>query len=220
MSAFLSSLQRFSSALWMTVRSPWDGLVAYVTLHPGIAPIIGSMITALISAIVLFWIASRYTMRMKQVDASLEFSKRFHDLIEQLRTLNRSYELKRQDNKDGLQTETDVNDANAWWWRFFDLQLYQLDFFHQRFLRAGRFLEWMTWRWYDHRNNTMSCCGMDYRKGWQYWKDNPALGNNRLAVFLDRIHGAAEPEGVRKIVEQSAPRRGILFRRKIRSDLT
>ena len=151
--------------------------------------------------------------KLKRIEATLEFSKRFHDLIQEQRALNKEYDKKQE--KDN---PSDKADALVWWWRFFDLQLYEFDFYQSGYLREGRFIEWMTWRWYDHNApgaKPLVVCGMDYKAGWEAWKSQPAHAHahahehehgNRLVAFLDDIHRADDPSQIASIVKKCGPR--------------
>ena len=142
----------------MQTSSPSD-LLSFLKEYTAFGAIIGAVITASVNMGVLFWIASRYTKRLKRIESTLEFSKRFQELLQQQRDLNRRCSTS--------PTQMDIDDADTWWWRFFDLQLYEFDFFQQGLVRRERFLEWMKWRWYDYQaaKNAMSnTCGMDYKK--------------------------------------------------------
>jgi hypothetical protein len=100
-------------------------------------------------------------------------------------------------------TAVEEQDAVAWWWRFFDLLLYEFDFWQRGNIREERFLEWMLWRWYDSHpkkgEQTWATCGVGYMQGWERWKKHPAHGN-RLRGLLDDIHAADHPKKVPGIV--------------------
>jgi hypothetical protein len=180
--------------------SPSD-LLRFLQDYPASGAIIGAVITALVNMGVLFGIASRYTKRLKRIESTLEFSKRFQDLLQQQRDLNRRCSTP--------PTTMDIDDADTWWWRFFDLQLYEFDFFQQGLVRRERFLEWMKWRWYDYKaaKNAMSTtCGVDYKEGWQSWKNRPAMKENRLVRFLDAVHNASNVQEIASLVKKNAPR--------------
>src|SRR5215831_9194487 len=90
----------FSAVIWtskvtpatngglMQTSSPSD-LLSFLKEYPAFGAIIGAVITALVNMGVLFWIASRYTKRLKRIESTLEFSKRFQELLQQQRDLNR-----------------------------------------------------------------------------------------------------------------------------------
>ncbi len=184
---------------------------------PGDAPIIGGCGGALVAGIFAILIAQTYTKRMKQFEAMLEFSKRFHELIQEQRAMNRKYE----ENKKAAcyDPKVDDEDAKAWWWRFFDLQLYEYDFYQEGLVDKGRFEEWMIWRWYDsHREpgKEWRTCGIDYVTGWNNWKENPEHGS-RLIRLLNEIHkipDCADKKQVHKRVRQLVRGRGPGFLKK------
>lgn len=105
------------------------------------SPIIANLLSASISACVLFIIAAHYTTRFKRIDSTLEFSKRFQELLKDQRLLNAAYDRDRLASPALPQTCIEKEDAIAWWWRFFDLLLYEFDFFHQKLVREDRFVE-------------------------------------------------------------------------------
>lgn len=151
---------------------------------PGDAPIFG----AIIAGVAAWAIANFYTKRLKRIEATLEFSKRFHELIQQQRSLNRRYEHERV--KPGYDSKADQDDADAWWWQVFDLLLYEYDFYQSRLVGMGRFEEWMVWRWHDFHpepGKEWTTCGVNYTEAWARWKQHPAHGS-RLITLVDEIH--------------------------------
>jgi hypothetical protein len=169
---------------------------------PADAPIIGGWGGALLAGLFAIFIAQRYTKQLKQIEATLEFSKRFHELIQQQCVLNRKY---MEDQRDGKSLpESEEKDGQAWWWRFFDLLLYEYDFYQQGLVRKVRFEEWMIWRWYDsHRESGQEwrTCGIDYLSGWKNWKIHPAHGP-RLIELLDQIHAIPDNADKKKVHEE------------------
>jgi len=165
-------------------------------LWPGLAPIVG----AAVAGGAAWWIAERYTRRLKQIEATLEFSKRFHELIQQQRALNAKYEetlAKSSEAKTEATTKELArtlkiakDDAKAWWWRFFDLLLYEYDFYQKRMVRERRFQEWMIWRWHDFNPDAgkeWTTCEINYKTGFENWKGHPVHGD-RLIRLLEEIH--------------------------------
>ena len=178
---------------------------------PGIAPILGGIGGAFVAGIFACVIAQFYTKRLKQIESTLEFSKRFHELIQQQRVLNRKFEEDRLPNKNTPRTETAIEstaavqpttpiekeDAAAWWWCLFDLLLYEYDFYQKGMVRKARFEEWMVWRWHDYNPapaKEWKTCGVTYRQSWDDWKNHPAHGS-RLIALLDEIHRIPDPGG-------------------------
>ncbi len=128
--------------------------------YPGDLPVL----VAFFAAVVGWFSANYFTARVKRIDATLEFNKRFHELIERQDALNRKYEedkirLEEEGNRnprDPLKLKAAKNSLKcsekegvAWWWEFFDLLLHEFDFWHQNLVTRVRFLEWMVWRWAD-----------------------------------------------------------------------
>lgn len=111
----------------------------------GLAP----LLAALIAGCFAWRIAAVYTKRLKQIELTLEFSRRFHDLIQRQRVLNTKYDRRRIATPAAPDTPIEVQDATAWWWCFFDLLLYEYDFYQKGMVRKSCFEEWMIWRWHD-----------------------------------------------------------------------
>ena len=199
-------------SLQMTLLGPitsfWQRFEQYILRVPPAASIIGPVsaatLAAMISAFVLFWIARRYTVRIKQIESTLEFSKRFQELLKEQRELNRNFAA--------TPRTTEEQDGSTWWWRFFDLILYEFDFYHQRLVRQERFTEWMKWRWFDFRatgTDVWQTCGIEYKRGWELWKEKDAMRlpkPNRLITFLDKIHDAPDVSGVVRLCRKNSPR--------------
>lgn len=155
-------------------------------------PSLAVLIAALGTGLAGWWIADYYTGRLKQIEMTLEFSKRFHELIQQQRELNAKFE--KTNSTDTTARKIAKEDAKAWWWRFFDLLLYEYDFYQQGLVRKRRFEEWMIWRWHDYHPDTDSewkTCDMTYKDGYKYWKGHPVHGG-RLIELLDEIHDKIE----------------------------
>ena len=196
---------------------------------PGIATLLAATLGASVAAWVAHGVANKYTARVKRVEATLQFSKQFHELIQLQRALNGKYEevlakcnkalatKSEAEKTEAERTEAGIQsdviekiakgDAKAWWWQFFDLLLYEFDFWQQGYVREERFIEWMVWRWHDSHPRTdvneprWETCGMDYIEGWDRWRSHPAHGG-RLLELLDRIHKAKHPNKVPDIVDE------------------
>lgn len=156
----------------------------FVDLWPNDA----SIIAAILAGLGAWLIAHVYTKRLKRIEATLEFSRRFHELIQQQCVLNRKY-AEDYRAKTSL-PEIEKQEADAWWWRFFDLLLYEFYFWQRGLIRNERFIEWMVWRWHDDhpkRGKKWKTCGVDYKDGWANWRIHPAHGS-RLITLLDEIH--------------------------------
>jgi hypothetical protein len=145
--------------------------------------------------------------RREQIESTLEFSRRFGELLQLQSKLNQAYDRARSTahTQDDPPTALETNEARIWWWLFFDLLLYEYDFFKQDLVWKERFKEWIRWRWYDAKatgNDMWKTCGMDYQTGWKNWKEKPANRKNRLVEFLERVHQAQDVAAVERIVEE------------------
>jgi hypothetical protein len=158
----------------------------------GVAPILAAIIAGCFG-----WaIAQFYTKQLKQIEAALDFSKRFHELIQQQRVLNRKYDEARLKCKvERAVNKLDKQDADAWWWRFFDLLQYEYDFYQKGMVRKARFEEWMVWRWHDfhpEEGKEWKTCGIEYSEAWATWTKHPAQPS-RLIKLLTEIHEIRVP---------------------------
>lgn len=152
----------------------------------GVAPILA----AIIAGGFAWTIAELFTKRLKQIEASLVFSEQFHELVQKQRALNRKYDRARLNGSvvAAAVDQLDKQDAEAWWWRFFDLLLYEYDFYQKGMIRKERFEEWMVWRWYDFHaapGKEWKTCGIGYHQAWANWKGDHG---SRLIDLLDAIH--------------------------------
>ena len=164
----------------------------------GVAPILA----AIIAGFFAWAIAEFYTKRLKRIEATLEFSKRFHELIQQQRALNRKQAEDKRDNKSLLKIEEE--EAYAWWWQFFDLLLYEFDFWRRGLVRDQRFLEWMLWRWHDaypKSGREWTTCGVSYIDGWERWRTHPAHGSP-LIELISSIHAISKDTGAKEVEEK------------------
>jgi hypothetical protein len=202
-------------AVWSSITHFASAIAAeFVILWPGEAPIIAAIFAGLFG-----WaIAEFYTKRLKQIEATLEFSKRFHELIQQQGVLNRKYVEVRLNGKVAPALDAiDKEDANDWWWRIFDLLAYEYDFYQKGMVRKARFEEWMVWRWYDFHpepGKEWKTCGIAYKDAWATWKKHPAQPS-RLIELLDEIHAISVPPNTKdgnrvleKIVRDKVKRHG------------
>lgn len=193
--------------------------------YPGDLPIL----TALFAAVIAWWSAYYFTGRVKRIDATLDFSKRFHELIQRQDALNRKYaedQIKLEEERSRnppdrfklMAVESSLKccekESVAWWWQFFDLVLHEFDFWRRGLVREERFDEWMMWRWHDaHPKADMApwtTGGIGYMDGWRIWRSHPAHGN-RLIDLLDEIHKARNPKEVPAIVAK--------YRQRLRDDV-
>jgi len=177
----------------------WHGFEHYIQKFPGL----GAVFAALITGLILFLIAWRYTRRLKMIDATLEFSKRFQDLLQQQHELNKDYGKSHEYQVSAKPNPVEKMEAEAWWWRFFDLLLYEFDFRRHGLLDRDRFREWMTWRWYDFHGwngELWRTCGVTYEEGWKYWSRHPAVQKNPLLNFLNDVHRAKNADCAERVV--------------------
>ncbi len=178
----------------------WHHFEHYIRKYPGLGGIFGAVFTGLI----LVLIAVLYTTRLSRINATLDFSKRFHDLLEQQHKLNTDFTKARAGaTRLTPATAEERSDAEAWWWRFFDLLLYEFEFRRHWQIDKKRFHEWMTWRYYDFKGwdgYVWKTCGVSYAEGWCKWKSYPPNKKNPLVVFLDDVHNAPDPEAADRVV--------------------
>lgn len=179
--------------------------------YPGLGPFFGAIIASLFAATAAWRIAARYTKSIKTTEATFEFSKRFQELLQKQLELNKEYKAVFKDCTPPI--EEDDSDAIVWWWRFFDLMLYEFQFFRDGLVVEDRFIEWMKWRRYDFNSKESelwSTCGLNYPAAWHKWKTRLPMQGNPFINFLDMIHDPKKGE-VGEIVRTVAPRR---WRRK------
>jgi hypothetical protein len=160
--------------------------------------------------------------RLKRIESTLEFSRRFQELIRDRRHLNRKYSDAHEEKKDAQPTSAEKDEGLVWWWAFFDLMLYQFDFFQRGLIREERFIEWMRWRWYDFNpkpdEEVWKTCGVTYKDGWDLWSTRKAHRKNRLIQFLNDVHEADTPGEVARIVRAQGPRPGQKTKLDIESE--
>ncbi|MGA8494684.1 MAG: hypothetical protein WB764_04335 [Xanthobacteraceae bacterium] len=179
-------------------------------LWPGAAPVIA----AIIAGIAAWLVAHFYTKRLKRVEVTLEFSRRFHELIQQQCVLNR----KRAEDRRSCNSlpEIDKQDADAWWWSFFEQLQYEFYFWQRRLIRDERFIEWMVWSWHNAHpkpGEEFVTCGVDYKQGWKRWHNQPAHDSG-LIKLLDAIHripDEKDEEMVNKKVQAIVKRHRLPF---------
>jgi hypothetical protein len=172
---------------------------------------LGGFISAAIDGVVVWLIARRVTVRLKMIESTLEFSKRFGELIKEQSDLNQTYMGKRAaQNIPRSNLETDQ--ARVWWWRFFDLVLYEYDFFKHGLVWDERLTQWMKWRWHEWHEvdaqgkSVWKTNGIDYREGWKSSKERPANKNDRLIKFMDTVHAKDDVNEVAGIVRANSPK--------------
>lgn len=180
----------------------WHHFEHYIQKYPGIGGFFGAAVSGLITGSILLLIAVYYTKRFNRINATLEFRKRFHELLQQQQSLNTKFADAHQDQEIPQPTERERGEAQAWWWRFFDLLLYEYEFARHGQVEKARFREWMRWRWYDFNGENgqfWQTCGVTYAQGWHYWKGRQAVQGNPLINFLNDIHRANEADAKRLV---------------------
>jgi hypothetical protein len=196
-----------SASVEAVINMP-SAIVEFITANKQVgAAIAGGATSAVLGGLFALFIAKRITLQLKMIDNTLEFSKRFGELLKEQGTLNKTYKTCITD-KTPQHEEAELEEAMVWWWRFFDLMLYEYDFFRNGLLWDARFAMWMVWRWLDYNDETKTFTtnGMGYRDGWSTWSKKPANVENRFVKFLEQIHKAADRKEVEAIVKSAAPR--------------
>jgi hypothetical protein len=157
------------------------------------ATLLGALITVAGAAL----IANRYTKRFKRVDATLEFSKRYHDLIAEGAKLNETYAKKNSP------TAIDQEPGKEWWVRFFDLMQFEYHFYRHGLILPETFAQWMWWRHFDYtgeRSHQKVVTGIDYVSGWKHYQSLPALKDNPHIQFMELVHGASSRRIIRNVL--------------------
>jgi hypothetical protein len=161
---------------------------------------------AITSGVFVILIAQFYTKRIKSVDATLEFSQRFHNLHAEQRKLNIDAERQSTNNLDDLEPITMIT-AQSWWLRFFDLMQFQYHFFCHGLIIDEIFEEWMRWRHKEMKNQDpfkRNVGGISYPDGWAYWKYTQTIAeqNSPFVNFLNEIHEIKDVNLVSKIARK------------------
>lgn len=176
-----------------------------------VGPVLEGLLSSMIGGLVLWWIASHYTLGLKKFESTLEFSKRFGELIQEQSDLNQAY-MKARTVENNPANDLETDQARVWWWRFFDLVLYEYDFFKRGLVWVERLTRWMKWSWHhwhevdDQGKSVWKTNGIDYREGWKSWKEHPANKNSGLRKFLDAVHKLDDPDKVEGIVSANSPK--------------
>jgi hypothetical protein len=175
---------------WLGHFLGWHAFSSYMH-KKGTAPIFGALITATAALI----IAQIYTKRFKRVDATLDFMRRFGELLKQQHDLNKEYDFFQSTIKDRIE-------GYAFFDRFFAEMLNEFRFFEEGLIKPDTFLEWTTWRWHDYRDDLGTTIprtrGVSYREGWERWLKRPVLRdykNEGFIRFLNEIHGVGSVNG-------------------------
>jgi hypothetical protein len=177
-----------------------------------------ALIEGVLTALAVWLTAHWYTFRIKKIESTLEFSRRFWELNERRNEMNSEYAKK---HPAGVGPSDDERKLGlTWWWRFFDLIMYEYDFFKRALVWNDRFKMWMKWRYYNHNfereeHEPWEANGVDYATGWSHWQKMKANEHAPFQDFLDRIHAAKNSKEVGQIVEKESVGRwhklGMLF---------
>jgi hypothetical protein len=173
----------------------------------------GSITSALLAGLLGWYLARKFTLRVKMVESTLEFSKRYGDAMNLRSELNAALAVATPAQPFHNQTDSATN----WWIQFFDLMLYEFDFFRQGLIWDERFAQWMKWRWNDFQEDgkaraaipptkSWDTLGMSYLDGWKVWSTRAPNNNNRLVNFLDTVHRASSFQEVERLVAAISPR--------------
>jgi hypothetical protein len=180
-------------------------ILDFIRAYPGLGSFFGSIIGATITAFVVWRVAMVVTKKLKRIDSTFEFSKRYQDLLLQKRKLQKQYKTVPSPSIMDLK-----DDAMAWWFRYFDLNLFEFDFFCAKLVTRERFIEWTAWRQLDFQENK-DVCGITYKDGWKAWSEITAMQGNPFIDFLTEVH-VGKKEEVKDIVRRLAARRRAAWR--------
>jgi hypothetical protein len=59
--------------------------------YPGLGAIYAALVSAVFTLFAAFWVASRYTRRTKAIEATLSFSRQYHELLQYRNGLNNDF---------------------------------------------------------------------------------------------------------------------------------
>lgn len=197
----------------------WHAFAVYICHYPGLGPLLGSVLVAVIAVIGAFGAPRIFTNRIKRIEATLEFSRRFQELLKMQHELNREFYFSKSGDRCDHPpvSPKDQENAKALYVRFFDLMLNELKFFSWGLVDRDTFNEWMAWRWYDwepKRNRRrrsalasagLETCGVSYRVGWRAWMNRPVIRRNPLVPFLNQVHRARDESEIRRIARWYGP---------------
>jgi hypothetical protein len=188
-------------------------IVPYIRAVP--PPIWGALIAGLFALIV----AEIYTKRIKQIEATLEFSKRYHELLKDQHELNEKHYF----DKDGKRyadpqqiTDAKITRAHVFFYQLFDLFLNEFEYFKKGLMDETRFSNWMRWRWTDYNDKrhenpipfNIDAFGKSYKEEWKFLvSDNRAVWPTDFFEFLSDVHGASSINEVERVVHNARPLR-------------
>ena len=172
--------------------------------YQALGPFWGAIFGAMLTAGVVGGVVQSRTKRHQEATALFEFSKRFHQLLDEAHSLARAYKA-----AGGTPNEAGAAEAAAYYRKFFDLLVSEHYFFTQGFVRRETFLEWMKWRWgawHDVEGARVLVCGVPYQTAWREWSQRPLMKSHPLVQFVDEVHAAPDLAAVRRLVDRQAPR--------------
>jgi len=175
--------------------------------YQALGPFWGAIFGAMLTAGVVGGVVQSRTKRHQEATALFEFSKRFHQLLDEAHSLAKMYAA-----AGGEPSEAMAAEAAAYYRKFFDLLVSEHYFFTQGFVRRETFLEWMNWRWgawHDVEGATVVVCGVAYQSAWRDWSHRPLMRSHPVVRFVDQVHAAPDLEAVRRLVDRHAFRRRL-----------
>jgi hypothetical protein len=171
--------------------------------YQALGPFWGAIFGAMLTAGVVGGVVQNRTKRHQEATALFEFSKRFHQLLDESHILAKAYAA-----GGGTPTEATAADAAAYYRKFFDLLVSEYYFFTHGFVRRDTFLEWMNWRWgawHDVEGAKVVVCGVTYQAAWSAWSQRPLMRNHPVVRFVDEVHAAPDLAAVRRLVDRRVP---------------
>ena len=152
-------------------------------------PLLSALIISGTNITVVGVFSQKFARKTKKVDATLEFNKRYHEMMADRNSINLKWL-----SRDGTSTLTDQyykELANSWWNRFFEFMNFQLHFFQDGYVDPVRFAEWMNWRRDAFaRPETMEVCEIGYRRAWESWSAHEVVRDDEFVRFLNAVHSA------------------------------
>jgi hypothetical protein len=157
-----------------------------------VGPVSGAATSAVLAGIFAVLIAVGVTWFLKQTDNTHDFSKRYWDVIEDGLNLNKDIAMAKIHDK-AIPVEIINALAESWWFKYFDLMLFQYEYFKRGALKRERFAHWMKWRWLDCKDaeSGLKVGGKNYIEGWEIWSKHLGNSNNEFVPFLTSIHNQA-----------------------------
>jgi len=170
----------------------------------------GQVFGAITAAIFVLIVAKYVTLKLKAVESMLEFTKRYGELMREQTEINLEHakivSRARAESPTALVQELEIEKekAMAWWWRFFDLVLYEYDFFRNGLVWEERFFRWMKWKHSAFNELSGVPCQtstMSYRDAWEVWSKTGPNTDSDFVDFMNEIH-KADTHRIRKLVRK------------------